>query len=594
MKIIVAQTAGFCMGVKRAVDMAIDRSLSPVDKLYTLGPLIHNRQTVETLSARGVTTLEKGQEPDEPSQVLIRAHGVPPETEQEFRKKGHELINGTCPKVMTVHRVIQKYRAQGYDIVITGDEGHAEVVGLQGYAGEVGHLVHSPEEVAALPDREKICLVSQTTFDKTTFEAISQRIQERFAGKEVVIKKTICSATDRRQSETKELAQQVDAMIVVGGKHSANTLRLADIAAASGTPTQHVETEREIDLEKLGNCSTVGITAGASTPGWVIKRVIDYLQMFAQRQRPTLGNRTKQLLDVLVNLNVFVALGAVGMYVVSAILQGVPFSVDMLWTGSVISFLYFFSMYLWNSLTNIESIKHLGMSRYEFYHSHRRLLFALALASIAGILLLGYITNPGLFYLMLFLTIAGSLYHFVIVPRALLPLFRYRSIRDVPTSRDLFVALAWAVLLAFVPRTFLPALTPAISTFAVFLWVFVLAYLRSLIFDLRDIEGDRIMGRETLVTIVGEKRVRAGMRVVILACSILVAAGAVLTPNLGVTQRIAWILQLGALLYLYFFARKMRSHRIPHPAIFAVFADLPFLLCTLGAVIPYGVWALGT
>lgn len=567
--------------------MAIDHSQSPMRKMYTLGPLIHNRQTVETLSARGITTLEKGQEPPEPSTVLIRAHGVPPQTEQSFREKGHEVINGTCPKVMTVHRVIRKYRAQGYRIVITGDEGHAEVVGLLGHAGDAGHLVQSVDDVSRLPPMEKICLVSQTTFDKTTFDEIAERVKTTFREHDVVIKKTICSATEKRQTETKELAETVDAMIVVGGKHSANTLRLAKIAADSGAATQHVETEREIDLDKLSQCDTVGVTAGASTPGWMIKRVVDYLQMSAQRRRPTVANRVRRTLDSLVNLNIIVALGAVGMFVTSSLLQGIPLSANMLAIGSAISFLYFFSMYLWNSLTNIESTKHLGMSRYEFYHSRRSLLFALAVASIAAILTLAYLTTPPLFWLMLLLTIAGSLYHFVIVPKALLPLLRYRSIHDVPTSRDLFVSLAWAVLTALVPRTFLPSFGIDFATAAVFLWVFVLAYLRSLTFDLRDIEGDRIMGRETLVTIVGEKRVRTGMRTVIFISVILVAFGAAGPSPIGLDARIGWVLQISALPYLYFFAKRVQKQRIGHPAVFAIFADMPFFLCTAMAILAH-------
>ena len=176
------------------------------------------------------------------------------------------MIDGTCPKVKTVHKVIEKYRKMGYAIVITGDEGHAEVVGLQGYAGGAGHLVHSPVDVDRLPHFEKLCLVSQTTFDKNTFDEVAQRIKDRYARSDVVIKKTICSATDQRQNETRELAARVDAMLVVGGKNSANTKRLAHIAReVCPGPVQYVETESEIDWRAIEHCKTVGITGGAST-----------------------------------------------------------------------------------------------------------------------------------------------------------------------------------------------------------------------------------------------------------------------------------------------------------------------------------------
>ena len=188
-------------------------------------------------------------------------------------------MDGTCPKVKTVHRVIEKYKNQGFAIVITGDEGHAEVIGLQGYAGNAGHLIKAPDDVDALPHFDKLCVVSQTTFDKITFDEVAKRIKERYPASEVIIKKTICSATDQRQNETRELAGRVDAMIVVGGKNSANTKRLAHIAReVCHGPVQYVETEAEIEWRALEHCKTVGITAGASTPNWMINRIVEQLE----------------------------------------------------------------------------------------------------------------------------------------------------------------------------------------------------------------------------------------------------------------------------------------------------------------------------
>ena len=322
MKIVTATTAGFCMGVRRAVDLALEHAAGPGPGVYTLGPLIHNNQTVEMLRERRISTLDESKQVPAGSTILIRAHGVPPDVEKSWESRGH-IIDGTCPKVKTVHRVIEKYRDQGFAIVIAGDEGHAEVVGLQGYAGYAGHLIVSPEDVDGLPGFTKLCLVSQTTFDTATFDEIADRIRERYAtGCEVVIKKTICSATDRRQNETRELAHAVDAMIVVGGKNSANTKRLANIAAASGTPTQWVETENEIAWDKISDCTTVGITAGASTPSWMIKRITDYLMYMDQTKKKTPVNLIRHSIDIFSSLNIIVALGAGCVYYASCSLQG--------------------------------------------------------------------------------------------------------------------------------------------------------------------------------------------------------------------------------------------------------------------------------
>jgi 4-hydroxy-3-methylbut-2-enyl diphosphate reductase len=312
MKIIVAQTAGFCMGVKRAVDLALEHSGKSAGAVYTLGPLIHNQQTVDMLRERGVTTLDESKPAPPDSSILIRAHGVPREVQEEFQGKGHVIVDGTCPKVKTVHRVIEKYRSMGFSIVITGDEGHAEVIGLQGYAGDQGHLINSPGDVERLPHFDKVCLVSQTTFDALTFDAVARSIRNRFASSEVVVKKTICLATDQRQSETRELAGRMDAMIVVGGRHSANTMRLANIASeVCRGPVQHVETENEIEWEKISGCKLVGITAGASTPTWMINRVVDHLKLLDQTKKRGMTNFVLSLFDICANLNIFVATGAI-------------------------------------------------------------------------------------------------------------------------------------------------------------------------------------------------------------------------------------------------------------------------------------------
>ncbi|MFP4015249.1 MAG: 4-hydroxy-3-methylbut-2-enyl diphosphate reductase [Chitinispirillaceae bacterium] len=583
MKIIVARTAGFCMGVKRAVDQALEHSENQKDTIYTLGPLIHNKQTIEMLSQRGVSTMDESNPPGEPSTILIRAHGVPPELPEQYRKMGHEIIDGTCPKVKTVHKVIERFRKQGYQIIITGDEGHAEVIGLLGYAGDNGKLIQSPEDVTNLPDYEKICLVSQTTFDRTLFDAIAEKIRERFSDSEVIVRKTICSATDQRQAETEKLAGAVDALIVVGGKNSANTQRLAKISRECGTPTQAVETEGEIDWESISKCSTVGVTAGASTPNWMIKRVCDYLQFMSQTRQKNLPNFFLHFFDLISNLNLFVSTGAVAAYYVSCVLQGYSFSIP----GGVIALFYFMSVYLWNSLASMESTQHLGISRYQFYSKHMKFLYFVSGASIITVLATAFLINQSTFYLMLFASLAGLTYHLTIVPKTLRKLLRYKKLKDIPTSRDLFVALAWSVVLTFLPQIMEGALTIKPATTATFAWIFILGFFRSLIFDLRDIEGDRIMGRETLITIVGEKRARKAILVMIWICAVLLLISPAL---LGITVyrysgTMKFLFQIPVLFYAALFVRfnpKIQSNR---SALFNILADSLFYLAAFGAFI---------
>jgi len=583
-KVVIAKTAGFCMGVKRAVDLALEHASKAENGIKTLGPLIHNSQTVEMLKQRGVTTLNEDEELNESSTLLIRAHGVPPEIQKNHTDKGHKIIDGTCPKVKTVHKTIERFKNQGYSIIITGDQGHAEVIGLSGYAKEAGHLVQTPDDIEKLPEMSKICLVSQTTFDRTLFDQIADAVRAKYKNSEIIVKKTICSATDLRQTEVAALAKQVNSMIVVGGKNSANTKRLAKISRECGTPTQHVETEKDINWQALSGCDIVGITAGASTPDWMIKRIADYLQFTDSKQKHSLKNTILHIMDIFANLNLFVALGAVAIYYVSCYLQNFTFSIH----GAALSFLYFFSMYLWNSLASIESTQHHGISRYRFYRAHFKILLWISGISITTLLTGSFFYNKSLFYLLLIATLAGSAYHMTFVPKKLRSFFHYKNLKDIPTSRDLFVALAWGTVLTFSPQVLnssFELLRPV--TIATFFWIFTLAFLRSLIFDLRDIEGDRIMGRETLITIVGDKRARKAIHLIIWFCAtLLLFFPALMGMSAYQNQRtIRFLFQIPTLFYVSSFVKWNPKIRQRRSALFNLLADGLFYLAGLGAAL---------
>jgi 4-hydroxy-3-methylbut-2-enyl diphosphate reductase len=580
MKILTASTAGFCMGVRRAVDLALEQAAGSQAGVLTLGPLIHNNQTVEMLRERRIVAIDETKQVPPESTILISAHGTPPAVQQSWEPRGH-VIDGTCPKVKTVHKVIEKYRDQGFAIVIAGDKGHSEVVGLQGYAGPAGHLIGSPEDVDGLPEFDKICLVSQTTFDSETFDEIAGRIRTRYeATAEVVVKKTICSATDRRQSETRELAAKVDAMIVVGGRNSANTKRLAAIAGETGKPVQWVETELDIDWNAIAGFATVGITAGASTPNWMIRRITEYLTYMDSTRKKTAVSFLRHLVDLFSSLNIFVAAGASCMYYASCMLQKSAPGI----AGAAVALLYFLSMYLWNSLGSMEMTQHLGIGRYRFYRSNKPLLYSLVAACMLVLLGVSFLQSRILFYLMLLSSLAGSVYHITIVPGPLRRLLRYSRLRDVPMSRDLFVALAWAVVLTLMPHAAAETLILTPATGLAFALLFVLAFLRSLMFDLRDIEGDRIMGRETLVTIIGEDRARMTIMVATAAACGLCAVSPLLMPE-SAKGRVYYmfLFQMVPILYLYIFTRLNRGQRFGRSVMFAIFADVPFFLSGFAA-----------
>lgn len=271
MEIVMARSAGYCMGVRRAVEIARRLVRDEGRDVYTNGPLIHNPQALEELRRSGVIALS-GAESVPRAPVIVRAHGVPPAVLERLEREAERVVDATCPKVATIQQRISEYSRKGYAVVIAGDADHPEVIGLVGYARGPAYVVACPEEVDELPAMDLVLLVAQTTQDEEVFEAVRGRLLRRFPRAEAL--STICESTHRRQTEVREMAPRVDAVVVIGGRESGNTRRLAEIARSLGAPTYHVETPEELPLDALRGLARVGVTAGASTPSRVIEEVV--------------------------------------------------------------------------------------------------------------------------------------------------------------------------------------------------------------------------------------------------------------------------------------------------------------------------------
>lgn len=279
MKIEIARKAGFCMGVRRAVKLVLKALNEGKTPLYTYGPLIHNPQTLELLEKLGVRALKGIDEEVPKGTCIIRAHGVPP-TERETLEQRHSIIDGTCPRVLKVQALAKRAVDQGKEVIIIGDRDHAEVRGILGYCKGRGYVVSSFEDIERLPELKNYVILSQTTQDEEIFQALSEEILRRYPGGEVI--NTICNATEVRQSEVRRLCQTCEAIVVIGGKFSANTARLASIAKNEGRKVYLIEKAEELPLKELKQFSKIGITAGASTPNWLINEVVDYIKRASQ------------------------------------------------------------------------------------------------------------------------------------------------------------------------------------------------------------------------------------------------------------------------------------------------------------------------
>ncbi|MBM7854641.1 4-hydroxy-3-methylbut-2-enyl diphosphate reductase [Desulfohalotomaculum tongense] len=270
MEVLVAPKAGFCFGVERAIDMARQTANEKSGPIYTLGPIIHNRQVVEKLASEGIQAITNFRDIP-PGNLIIRSHGVGPEVLKAADEYGHTVIDATCPFVRKAQELARDYTAEGYQVVVVGDKEHPEVKGIVGWTGGSAIVVDSAAEAEKISGFNRVAVVAQTTQPVEIYNEVVQALQNK--GFKVEAGNTICRATGERQKAALELAQKVDVMIVVGGVNSANTGKLTKLCSAAGTPTYQVETAAELKADWFAGVERAGLTAGASTPSWVIEEV---------------------------------------------------------------------------------------------------------------------------------------------------------------------------------------------------------------------------------------------------------------------------------------------------------------------------------
>ena len=279
MEVRVAKSAGFCFGVKRAVDCCYqeaEKAKNTGGKVYTFGPIIHNEEVVRDLEERGVNVIQSEEDLDrlEEGTVIIRSHGVAQAVYKKIESRGLKLVDATCPFVKKIHRIVQEKSALGYQIVVIGKATHPEVEGICGWSETPVSVIETEEEAKAFrpTSGKKLCIVSQTTFNSKKFDKLVEILCSlRYDVPDIL--NTICNATEERQSEAAKLAGQADAMIVIGGKHSSNTQKLFEICKSRCDRTFYIQTLADLDIRLLPSMGCVGITAGASTPKKLIEEV---------------------------------------------------------------------------------------------------------------------------------------------------------------------------------------------------------------------------------------------------------------------------------------------------------------------------------
>ncbi|WP_428056155.1 4-hydroxy-3-methylbut-2-enyl diphosphate reductase [Candidatus Avelusimicrobium alvi] len=502
--VTVAKSAGFCPGVKRAIDKVLELEAAGKKPVYTIGPLIHNKQVTDMLAAKQITSIDRPQDAADKSGVLvIRAHGITPRFQQEVQSCGMEVVDATCPLVKHAQNIIAQYAAQGYHTVIVGDGGHAEVIGLLGYTQGKGVVVSGPEEAARLPHFDKVNVVSQTTQKESVFYETAEEIKKH--ADECQISNTICQPTKDRQKETIELAKSADLVIVVGGRHSANTARLALLCKGLAPAVLHVETEDELEAAPVTHAKKIFITAGASTPNWVIDRVAARVR---ELRKPNATSRLSGLAGkiwrFLVRNCFYTAFAASALTYVCMRLEGVPADSRLL----AFSWLFVYALTAFNRAAEAEP----GQNR----------RFLTAAAILSGLFATGtaLLLNGGALTLCLLFLVAGFAYPF----RHLLKL----QLLSLPGTKDIVTALGWAFTCALLPAYEHGLLLRKASYLAIF-YTILLVFMRSVTLGFTSANKDLIIGRESFYKAFGMKKTKWAVTLILLALTAALATLLTLT-----------------------------------------------------------------
>jgi len=514
------------MGVRRAVEMALDAPNKHENPIYTYGPLIHNPHILNLLKEKGISVIDDI--PDHGSgTVLIRAHGVPPQAKEKLKKAGFTIIDATCPRVIMVQTIIKKHARQGYTSIIIGDKDHPEVVGLLGYSDGRGYVIDNINDLNSLSDFEKAIIVAQTTQNTKFFEEVKKWADKKFPHYKIF--NTICDSTSKRQAEVKHLSRSADAVIVVGGHNSANTQRLAEIAKESGKHSYHIESEDELDLKALSSAQNIGLTAGASTPNWIIKRVYRALESLFLIKEQRLRKAFFSIQRSLLLTNIYVSLGAGCLCYACTKLQGI----EHYFPHVLISILYVLSMHILNNLIGSKADQYNDPERALFYRKHKVFLAALAVIAGSAGLIAAYLMGITSFLILFLMSLLGLSYNIRLMPESLFG-GRYRRIRDIPGSKTVLIAAAWGIVTSIFPA-FSVSESISVRTVIVFFLSASMVFVRTAFFDTLDMQGDRIVGRATIPILLGEKQTMRILKIMVafILAVLLLSSAFHLIENLG-------------------------------------------------------------
>jgi 4-hydroxy-3-methylbut-2-enyl diphosphate reductase len=516
------------------MDLAF-KSLAQPGQVYSHGSLIHNRAAGDLLAEKGLR-LWPGYDDSGQATVIVRAHGLPPSAFAELRSQKVTVVDATCPRVLWIQRLVNAEASRGKTILIWGTAGHPEVEGLLGYSQNRGLVISSPKEVETVPDCPEVFLVAQTTQDLEIWPEVLAAVLQRWP--QAHSRDTICRATFNRQKEVRRQCQTAQALVVVGGRDSANTQRLVEIGRRAQVTTLAVEDPEEIEAGFLDGVDKVALAAGASTPIWRIRAVAQRLEALARRQGHSPLDFGRRFLRALVLSNIYVGLGAGAMGWAMAKWSG--FSPPAYFFG--LYFFYVQAMHLLNGFLDRESARRNDPDRAVFLSQYRWPLAICGICSLILALSAAYLAG---FWVLTQLLIQSALGLAYAMPWPF-RLFGVRRLSELPLSKTISTAVGWAALLSLPailsdPPLIAPDWAGVKLTGGLFGAVFLGILSRSMIMDFRETQGDWLFGRQTMASVLGREGAFRLMAIILVVWFVYLA----LAWLLGGPNIILWLILFG-------------------------------------------------
>lgn len=497
MKVEIGKFAGFCDGVKYAVEKTFSQASKSNEEIYVDGHLIHNPQTLDMLEKTGVKTYEDTEDDMsvlDDKTVIIRAHGISPERREALSSHAKKIVNLTCKYVAKIQALVKKHSSLGYRVIVIGNPTHPEIIGVCGFAQDV-YVVYKDEDIEKLPeDDKKTLIVAQTTLQKETFNKFVSQIQDKYKNSELIIKNTICEATEQRQNEILDIAKRNDVVLVIGGSESSNTRNLYKIAS-SIKPSFYVEFKEDLEKIDLTPYKNVGIMAGASTPDWLIE---DIAQTIKDNYSSSFYRGINKVFDFLNYGYIFFSFGAFLMsYAIYDILNK-PFQYRI----GVIVALYYLFMSLGNGYSNY-TIKISDKRRYLFYQKYKPAFLTIIVVSALIMFYLAYNVDIGILMLTILSTLLGTAYNISFEKNDRFNhSFFFRLFKKLVPFKAIIISIAVTTLLngsiLLLNRNILKENTLS-YLFSVSI-VFIFMFIRQALIEIKFSQSDKIAGAVTLTT----------------------------------------------------------------------------------------------